>query len=586
MNRLKVSAKLIVSSLVTLALSVIIGIGGVYGITTMIGAADSTYRELSEPLGDLTMAVEYFQRICVQMQLAITYSGISERLAPVEEDLYARFSQFEEAIAEYGASIDTDAETAIYHEIMNQYRDVLRPGVVNALESAKAGLPTLEHMRQSAGTMAAADTIAGDLSTLVGARMKAMQDRNAANDSLGVMLRIVIVGTVLVSAALSMILAFSVAGKISKPLTLLTGFMDQASRTGNIYLPKDREEKILRYQKHPDETGQCIASTGRFLNRQRTIAQALETVAGGNLTVELDLLSEQDVMGASLRKMVENLNGMFGDIQRSSAQVTGGSKQIADGAVALVRGSREQSEAVGQLSASVSAIAEQTKNNADLADQANALAQTIKANAEKGSVQMGSMTDAVKEINEASRSISKVIKVIDDIAFQTNILALNAAVEAARAGQHGKGFAVVAEEVRSLASKSAEAAKDTGSLIANSMEKAQLGARIADETSASLADIVAGINQSSHLVSAIAQSSEEQTQGIVQINHGIDQVARVIRQNSDTAAQSAAAGEQMSGQANLLEDLIAQFRLKDGARPGPRLAQPSGQPPEGGYGKY
>ena len=198
-----------------------------------------------------------------------------------------------------------------------------------------------------------------------------------------------------------------------------------------------------------------------------------------------------------------------------------------------------------------------------MAGRAADLANTIKESAEKGNRQMHEMTEAVKEINQASHSISKVIKVIDDIAFQTNILALNAAVEAARAGQHGKGFAVVAEEVRNLAAKSAEAAKDTGGLIANSMEKAEFGAGIASDTALSLEEIVSGINESAQLVNEIAKSSEDQSLGIEQINSGIDQVAKVTQQNSATAEESAAASRQMSDQSSTLEGLIARFRLKD-----------------------
>jgi len=173
------------------------------------------------------------------------------------------------------------------------------------------------------------------------------------------------------------------------------------------------------------------------------------------------------------------------------------------------------------------------------------------------------MQSAVKEINEASQLIGKIMKTIDDIAFQTNILALNAAVEAARAGQHGKGFAVVAEEVRNLASKSADGAKETGVMIQNTMEKATLGVRIADETNASFTEIATGINESGQLIGVISDSLTEQSTNITQINIGIDQVAQVTQQNSATAQESSAASQQMSRQSEMLEDLVAQFKIKD-----------------------
>jgi len=280
-------------------------------------------------------------------------------------------------------------------------------------------------------------------------------------------------------------------------------------------------------------------------------------------------------MGKALVHMVDSLNTLFGEINNSTAQVASGAKQIADGSQSLAQGSTEQASSIEQLSASITEIAHKTKDNAGKAEKAAVLANTIKQNAEKGSRQMDEMTAAVKDINTASQNIKKVIKVIDDIAFQTNILALNAAVEAARAGQHGKGFAVVAEEVRNLAAKSAEAAKDTGGLIADSMEKAELGSRIANDTAASLAEIVSGINESSQIVNEIAQSSDEQSAGITQINHGIGQVAHVVQQNSATAEESAAASEEMSGQSNMLEDLVAQFKLKDGGGMGRSLSSGS-----------
>jgi methyl-accepting chemotaxis protein len=185
----------------------------------------------------------------------------------------------------------------------------------------------------------------------------------------------------------------------------------------------------------------------------------------------------------------------------------------------------------------------------------------IRAKAEKGSEQMNAMMEAVQAINDASQSIGKVIKVIDDIAFQTNILALNAAVEAARAGVAGRGFAVVAEEVRNLAAKSAEAAQDTEALIENSINKAVLGVKIAGETNESLIAIVDGIVQSSRISGEIAEKADRQYSAIGEINTGIDQVSQVVQQNSATAEESAAASEELSGQSSMLNGLIGQFKL-------------------------
>ncbi len=312
-----------------------------------------------------------------------------------------------------------------------------------------------------------------------------------------------------------------------------------------------------------DEIGELATAFTTMVNSIQEQAHMVELVADGDLTVDVRPRSDRDLLNQKLQQMVEMNHEVMTQIMHSTSQVSTGSKQIADGAQLLAQGSTQQASAVEELSSSISAIATKTQANAELALRAAQLSGTIKNNAQKGSSQMNQMMEAVREINEASKNINKVIKVIDDIAFQTNILALNAAVEAARAGQHGKGFAVVAEEVRSLAAKSASAAKDTGSLIASSMEKAELGARIASETAASLVEIVSGINESTDIISDIAKSSEEQSAGIRQINTGIDQVAQVVQQNSATAEESAAASEEMSGQSNMLEELVSQFKIKE-----------------------
>ncbi len=387
---------------------------------------------------------------------------------------------------------------------------------------------------------------------------------------------IIMVSILALAVAISLFLAFYISRLISKPLAPLTAFMKQAGNDGDIHLSQEDITVIGSYGQRKDEIGQTIAAAAAFVSRINDVSEALETVADGDLTAELAPLSNKDVLGLSLQKMTVNLNNMFGNINVSSTQVSTGAKQVADGSQGLAQGATEQAASVEQLSSSITEIAERTKHNAELAGKAANLANTIRVNAEKGTLQMDEMMSAVKQIHEASQAIGKVMKTIDDIAFQTNILALNAAVEAARAGQHGKGFAVVAEEVRNLAGKSAVAAKDTESLIANSIEKAQLGVRIAGETSASLTDIVSGVNESSQLVTDIAKESEAQSVGIAQINLGIDQVAQVVQQNSATAEESAAASQEMSSQSAMLRELIARFKIKDSNESGGiALSRPS-----------
>jgi methyl-accepting chemotaxis protein len=320
-----------------------------------------------------------------------------------------------------------------------------------------------------------------------------------------------------------------------------------------------------------DEMRDLAGAFNNMIENTKKQAQIVEHIAGGDLTVSLETRSEKDLMNNALLSMLDMNNRVFSNISDSAGQVAANSQQIANSSQAFAQGATEQAASIEELSGAISEIAQKTKTNAQMAGETAKRADAIRRNAEEGSRQMDEMINAVKEINQASLNISKVMKVIDDIAFQTNILALNAAVEAARAGQYGKGFAVVAEEVRNLASKSAEAANDTGSMIQNSMDKAALGSRIADETAVSLTKIIAGVNESGRLIAEIAQSSEEQSSGIDQINIGIDQLAQVVQQNSAMTEENAAVSQEMSSQAALLRELVAQFKLKEESAPYPGL---------------
>lgn len=293
------------------------------------------------------------------------------------------------------------------------------------------------------------------------------------------------------------------------------------------------------------------------------ISDTLTMMAQGNLRVAInrDYRGDFEEIKNSLNLIIASFNEALGNLSTAAEQVAGGAKQVAESSQSLSQGSAEQASTVEEITASVSEIAAQTKQNAANATQANELALSVKMKALDGNEQMQSMLQAMREINESSSNISRIIKVIDEIAFQTNILALNAAVEAARAGQYGKGFAVVAEEVRNLAARSANAAKETTAMIEGSIKKVEAGTEIANATALALQQIVEGVGKTSELVGEIAEASNEQATAVAQINMGISQVSQVIQSNSTTAEESAAASEELSGQAMLLKSTVERFEI-------------------------
>jgi len=294
------------------------------------------------------------------------------------------------------------------------------------------------------------------------------------------------------------------------------------------------------------------------------LVESAEKIADGDLDVIIDIDGKDEIaqLAAAFGKMSDNLNEIMGNIQSASDQVAAGAKQISEISVSLSQGATEQASSVEQLSASIEEISSQTRRNADSSNEANELAEAARKNALGGNAQMKEMLNAMEEINQASQNISKIIKVIDEIAFQTNILALNAAVEAARAGQHGKGFAVVAEEVRNLAARSANAAKETTELIEGSIRKTESGTKIAQETAGALQQIVDDAARVASLVGNIAAASNEQAIGINQINQGIMQVSQVVQTTSANLEEAAATSEELSAQAVLLNEQVNRFKLR------------------------
>jgi methyl-accepting chemotaxis protein len=305
-----------------------------------------------------------------------------------------------------------------------------------------------------------------------------------------------------------------------------------------------------------------IDNNNKYINE---IKRVLHEFENKNLAVEVktDFIGDFSAIKTSLVNIIEFLNDTMGQIRSSSNEVASGADLVSNGATTLSQGATEQASAIEELTASLEDISSQTALNAQNAEKASQLASSAKTEAEQGNDRMNLLLKAMDAINASSGNINKIIKVIDDIAFQTNILALNAAVEAARAGQHGKGFAVVAEEVRTLAGKSANAVKDTTEMIDGSIRNVESGIKIANETAGALKRIVTEVSKATELVGAIAIASKEQAMGIEQLNQGILQVSQVVQNNAATSEESAAASEELSSQADQLKEVVSAFQVKN-----------------------
>lgn len=331
-------------------------------------------------------------------------------------------------------------------------------------------------------------------------------------------------------------------------------------------------EQSIRYNAH-DELGELADNFNRTTVRLRDyvayieeIARKLEEIAQGNLnfTLEQEYTGEFSKIKKSLEDISDSLNNTIGRIHIASQEVSMGSEHVSAGSQTLSQGAAEQASAVEELASTINEVSQVVQENAQGAQRAREISQAVERSILESDEKMQNMTEAIQQINTKSSEVYKIIKTIDDIAFQTSILSLNASVEAARAGVAGKGFAVVADEVRSLAAKSAEAAQETGVLIEQMVQAVQKGTAAADDMTHSLMEVVKQSKEVSEQTNMIAVHSKNQAVSIEEIVRGINQVSDVVQTNSATAEESASASVELSEQAKLLKQLVSRFRLKGG----------------------
>ena len=376
----------------------------------------------------------------------------------------------------------------------------------------------------------------------------------------------------LVAVLLASFIALLISRSVTNPIR-------QAVAVAQLVAKGDLSQRLhIQAKDEVGELARAIDEMSDGLARQAELAKA---IAQGDLTRKAQVAGETDEFGNALKQMSDQLNEILSGVNQTAEQVRAGAREISDSSTTLSQGATEQAASLQEITSSLTDLNSQVKNNADNATEADRLSTQAHEAAVNGVSQMSSMTAAMGDISKSSDEISKIIKVIDDIAFQTNLLALNAAVEAARAGAHGKGFAVVAEEVRNLAGRSAKAARETAELIEGSLGKVENGQTIADQTAKSLEAIVEGIKQATALVGDIATASNDQAQGIAEITEGLGQIDSVTQQNSANSEETASAAQELSGLANTLHEYLTRFRLRKGSVTAPPEIKIEVQPAPG-----
>lgn len=551
---LKISSKLVIGFLIIAMLAAVIGAVGLLSLLNLWKEDKQLYEENTLALQHAGSASTTFVLIRYNTY-KLSVLEDPGKLQEVSGDSVMLLERLDDYLQKCGAALVNKELKETFQKLEDEWINSYKPDMEKIMQLSaagdRAGAQALVPGLAALGTDMYNEFVSFLAMLSEDAATKADVNSRVAQTSI-----LVIAVVTALGVTVAVILALVIAGIISKPL-------NRAVQSADRLAVGDLDAGLEMDAGREDEVGKLADAFDKLIASTRKQVAAAKRIADGDLTVQVETRSEKDQLGQGLSELVHGLRDMVSSIYAAADQVATGSTMLSDSSMALSQGATEQASVVEELTAAIEEISAQTAANANSAEEANALANSSKVNAEEGDALMKSMLDAMDEISESSKSISRIIKVIEDIAFQTNILALNAAVEAARAGQHGKGFAVVAEEVRTLASKSANAAKETTDMIEGSIRKVEAGTKLAAQTADALSRIVGQIERAAALNSAIAEASKEQSMGIEQINTGIVQVSQVVQTNAATSEESAAASEELSGQAEHLKDIVSVFKLSD-----------------------
>lgn len=560
MSNLKVRKKLLLVFSLTMLLALVMGVSASFSTIRMRASTEQIFTKQTQPMGNLAEMLHSYSQASMNAHSAAL--GVRDA-QNAKLDIEAVMLVYDEQALLYDASImipevkqsfavfRTDESPAFFQTAIEIADRSAQGETAQSSQEFKQLLQKLDEQEIALGQK---------LEEYYTQKLDYAQNTNDTVKNTATSSVTFTIALLLFSLAVSIVMAILISKDIGNPLADLTSIINHIAQTGD-FSAEDEKSAIIVARK--DEIGQTCSAVLNIVRLLNIRLSYLEQVAKGDFTQDIVAVSDRDSMANSLNSMLTSFHGLFGQILSVSSQVSASAKHLSDASQMMAHGAGEQAGSVEELVATIQQINTQADENAQRAQQVGELANHIAHNVADTEQATNRLVDGVNRTFEANQNISKLIKMIDDIAFQTNILALNAAVEAARAGQHGRGFAVVAEEVKNLATRSAETAKQTADMVAVSQKTATDSQQLAAEAQASLLKIKSDISLVGDAVQQLRDNAQGQATAVTQITGGIEEISKVVQSNSASAEQSAAASEEMAGQADLLQQLTAQVKLKN-----------------------